>query len=383
MKHKILKNLIGAIFCVALTFMLCAGAEAARPSGEDITVNNAVGTGATRESALERARRDAIEQGIGVFIDGYTSVKDYQVVTDKVFSTTQGIIKKFDILDERKDKDGMFIIEARAVVTAAALDGALGPVVLDMLGNRRVVVILDERIADKQPFLFTSEGEVAKVFQDSGLHIVDKDQADLLAGINLDEARQKQNEEEMLRIARNFKADILVSGKAYAGSFVSIKAGGRSIYSGRASIQLRAVLTNTAQQIGFDPVDADQKITRGTTAEDAAIIGFKHCAPRAAKSIVNAIAYMLFGSLGAPTYSVKIAGIPFDDVWTLQETLEELDEVKSVYQRSYDNEVLELDVISEMDANTLGRWFSKNGVAISRVSTQTVEGKWRGGQSKP
>ncbi|MDR3230929.1 MAG: hypothetical protein LBT65_05785 [Synergistaceae bacterium] len=378
MRNKIPAIFLTAILCVALMF--CGRSEAARPAGEDITVNNAVGTGATRESAVERARRDAIEQGIGVFIDGYTSVKDYQVVTDKVFSTTQGIIKKFDILDERKDKDGMFIVEARAVVTAAALDGALGPVVLDMLGNKRVMVVLDERIEEKQPFLFTSEGEVEKVFQSSGLHIVNKDQADLLADINLNEARQKQNEEEMLRVARNFKADILVSGRAYAGSFVSVKIAGRPVYSGRASIQLRAVLTNTAQQIGFDPVDADQKVTRGTTVEDAAIIGFKHCAPPAAKSMVNAIAYMLFGSLGAPTYSVKIAGIPFDDVWTLQEALEELDEVKSVYQRSYDNEVLELDVISEMDANALGRWFSKNGVAISRVSTQAVEGKWRNSQ---
>jgi hypothetical protein len=374
------KNL--TLFYIAIAAAVCVAAfysdarAAIRQTGQEITVGNAVGTGTTREAAVERARRDAIEQGIGAFIDGYTSVKNFEVVTDKVFSLSRGVINKFEIIDEKKDDDGMFTVEARAVVSAAALDGVLGPVTLDMLGNPRVVVILDERIADKQPFLFTSESEVERVFQNSGLYIVNKDQADKLAGISLEEARLRQNDEEMLRIARNFRADILVSGKAYAGSFVSAKAAGHTVFSGRASIQLRAVLTNTAQQIGFDAFEADQKITRGTTVEDAAIKGFQKCAPEAAKKMINSVAYMMFGSLGAPTYNVKIAGIPFESVGALKKSLEELDEVKSVYQRAYDNGQIELDVISEMDSNALGTWLGKNGVTIVRVTTRSVEGNW-------
>lgn len=387
MKRKIL---LAVFSCVVMTAAILAApfspdAQAAiRQSGGEIAVSSAVGTGATREAAVQGARRDAIEQGIGAFIDSYTSVKNFEAVTDKVFSTSQGIINKFEIIDERKDLDGMFTVEARAVVSAAALDGVLGPVALDMLGNPRVMVILDERVEDKQPFLFTSEGEVERAFQNSGLYIVNKDQADKLADIDLNEARYRQNDEEMLRIARNFQADILVSGKAYAGSFVSVKAGGHTVYSGRASIQLKAVLTNTAQQIGFDAFEADQKITRGTTVEDAAIKGFQKCAPEAAKKMINAVAYMMFGSLGAPTYSVKISGIPFGNVDALKKSLEGLDEVKSVYQRAFDNGQLELDVISEMDSNALGTWLEKNGVTVSRATTQTVEGSWGGAaESKP
>jgi hypothetical protein len=376
MRYKILTIFFAAIICA--TPVLCSRADAFRQSGDEITVDNVEGVGMTRKAAEDDAKRNAIEQGIGAFIDGYTSVKDFQVVTDKVFSTSQGIIKKFDVIREKEDSDGMFTIEALAVVSAAALDGALGPATIDMLGNKRIMVIVDERIGDKQPFLFTSEGEVERVFQNSGLHIVNKDQADKLADVNLNEARMRQNDEEMLRIARNFQADILVKGKALAGSFVSVKVAGHPVYSGRATIQLEAVLTNTAQQIGFDMVDADQKVTRGTTAEDAAIIGFKKCAPQAAKKMVNAIAYMLFGSLGAPTYSVKITGMPFDELFALQDSIEALDEIKSVYQRSFDNEMLELDIISEWDANTLARWLSKNGVKVSRVTTQTIEGIWKG-----
>ena len=372
-----MRRSIRNLFVIALAAVVfCLPARAATQAGDDITVNNVVGVGSTRDAAVNDARRAAIEQGIGAFIDAFTSVKDFAVVTDKVFSAAQGIIKNFDILDERKDNDGMFVVEARAVVAAAALDAVLGPVTIDMLGNPRIMVIVDERIADKEQFIFTSEGEVERVFQNSGLHIVDESQADAIMGINLTEARERQNDEELLRIARNFQADILVSGKALAGSFVSIKRGGHPIFSGRASIQLKAVLTNTAQQVDFQTVDADQNFTLGTTAEDAAIKGFKHCAPIAAKAMVNRIAYSMFGSLGAPTYRIQITGIPFKEVRVLKEALESMDEVTSVYQRSYRGNTLELDVISEMDANALAEWLYDKGVDVGDVSSQGVTGGW-------
>jgi hypothetical protein len=372
-----MRRSIRNLFVIALAaIVFCLPARAATQTGDDITVNNVVGVGSTRDAAVNDARRAAIEQGIGAFIDAFTSVKDFAVVTDKVFSTAQGIIKNFDILDERKDNDGMFVVEARAVVAAAALDAVLGPVTIDMLGNPRIMVIVDERIADKEQFIFTSEGEVERVFQNSGLHIVDKSQADINTDINLNEARERQNVEELLRISRNFQADILVSGKALAGSFVSIKRGGHPIFSGRASIQLKAVLTNTAQQVDFQTVDADQNFTLGTTAEDAAIKGFKHCAPIAAKAMVNRIAYSMFGSLGAPTYRIQITGIPFKEVRVLKEALESMDEVTSVYQRSYRSNTLELDVVSEMDANALAEWLYDKGVDVGDVSSQGVTGGW-------
>jgi hypothetical protein len=374
MRGKFLPAL-AAIFLFAVVFV--ASASSAEITAEEIIVNEAVGTGTSRKSAEDDAKRNAIEQGIGAFIDGYTEMKDYQVVTDKVFSKAQGIIKKFEVLNERKDGDGLVTIEARAVVSASALDGVLGPATIDMLGNPRILIIIDERVSEKQPFIYTSEGQVERVFQNSGLHIVDKAQSVALSDVQLNEARKKQDDEELLRIARDFKADVLVSGKAYAGSFVSVKAGGRPVYSGRASVQIKAVLTNTAQQIAFNTSEADQKVTRGTTEEDAAIKGFQICASQSAKKMVNAIAYSMFGSLGAPTYRIKIAGVPFDAVFELIENLEALDEVKSVYQRSYDDGTLELDVVSEMDVNTLARWLSQNGSSISRVSSQTIDAGWK------
>ena len=373
MKKRIHALTLAIVMCLALVPVAASAADS-----ENIVVNEVTGTGKNRTAAVDDAKRNAVEQGIGAFIDGYAAMKDYQTVTEKVFSKSAVVIKKFEVLNESTDKDGLVTIKARATIPAAALDGVLGPVAIDMLGNPIALIILDERVSDKQPFMFTSEGEVERVFQNSGLHIVDKEQSDVLTSVQLNEARQKQDDDELLRVARDFKADILITGKAYAGSFVSVKAGGHPVYSGRASVRLKAVLTSTAQQIGYNASEADQKITRGTTAEDAAVKGFQVCASQAAKKMVYAVAYSMLGSLGAPAYGIKITDIPFDAVFTLIESMEGLGGIKSVYQRSYDKGTLELDVVLATDKNDLARWLSKNGLSVSRVSARTVEGRWKG-----
>ncbi|MDR1136975.1 MAG: hypothetical protein LBK91_01515, partial [Synergistaceae bacterium] len=72
----------------------------------------------------------------------------------------------------------------------------------------------------------------------------------------------------------------------------------------------------------------------------------------------------------------QITGIPFNEVRILKETLDAMDEVVSVYQRSYRNNTLELDVVSELDANALAEWLYDKGVDISDVSPQGVTGGW-------
>ena len=82
-------------------------------------------------------------------------MKDFQVVKDKVFSQSQGLVKSFEITREWQE-DGIYYIEADCKVSSAALDGVLGPVVIDMLGNPRVMVLVDESIEGESPISFHS-----------------------------------------------------------------------------------------------------------------------------------------------------------------------------------------------------------------------------------
>ena len=337
------------------------------------------GKNAAREAARRSAYRDALEKALGATVQGVTEMKNYEVVRDKVFSQTQGIVKNFDILREWEDDDGVFYISALCKVSFAALDGVLGPAVLDALGNPRVMVLIDERIGDTQSFLSTTEGEVLRVFEKAGYFLVDPGQSELLKGIDLDAARRSGNPDQMRDLARTFRADVLIFGKAYASAFTRQRINGVNMYGGRSTVQLRAVLSNSAQMLGSDTIEEK---TIGLTQEDGAIKGFKTAASISGKSLVHKIAYSLVsgsaGGIPGRTVNVKVMDIDFRAARALKDFLDGVDGVTGTYQRSYRNKTLELDVTSDKTAEDVAGLLSDQGIDIEDITSATVEGRAAG-----
>ena len=334
------------------------------------------GKNAAREAARRSAYRDALEKALGATVQGVTEMKNYEVVRDKVFSQTQGIVKNFDILREWEDDDGVFYISARCRVSFAALDGILGPAVLDALGNPRVMVLIDERIGDVQSFLSTTEGEVLRVFEKAGYFLVDPGQSELLKGIDLDAARRAGNPEQMRELARTFRADVLIFGKAYASAFTRQRINGVNMFGGRSTVQLRAVLSNSAQMLGSDTIEEK---TIGLTQEDGAIKGFKTAGSIVGKSMVHKIAYSLVsgsaGGIPGRTVNVKIMDIDFRSARAIKDFLDGVDGVTGTYQRSYRSKTLELDVTSDKTAEDVADLLSDQGIDIEDITSATVEGR--------
>jgi hypothetical protein len=370
----------------AVSLVLCAftmPAHAAAPQNDLITVEaegfapiGGSGKSAAREAARRSAYRDALEKAVGATVHGVTEMKNYEVVRDKVFSQTQGIVKNFDIVREWEDDDGVLYITAICKVSFAALDGVLGPAVLDALGNPRVMVLIDERIDDTQSFLSTTEGEVLRVFEKAGYYLVDPGQSELLKDINLNEAKRAGDPEQMRDIARTFRADVLVFGKAYASAFTKQKISGVNIIGGRSTVQLRAVLSNSAQMLGSDTIEEK---TICLNKEDGAIKGFKIAASIAGKSLVHKIAYSLVsgsaGGIPGRTVNVKITNIAFKTAREIKDFLDGTDGVTGTYQRSYRSKVLELDVTSDKTAEDLADLLSDYGIDIEDITSATVEGR--------
>lgn len=333
-----------------------------------------------RDEAKRAAYRDALEKALGAYVTGITEVENYAVVKDKVFSQTTGIVTGFDIVREQVDDDGLMRIDAVCKVSTAALDGVLGPAVLDALGNPRVMVLIDERIGDKQSFLSTTESEVLRIFEKAGYLIVDPAQAGNLKNIDLNAARQSGNPEQLRDIARDFQADVLIYGKAYGSSFAQQKVSGVLIHGVRSTVQLKAVLANSAYQLGSDTYEEK---TKGTSTEDAAVKGFKPVAGKAASSLVNKIAYaMISGSAGGVpgrTVKIKVANVTFKDGKDLKNALQGVKGVSGVYQRAFRNKNMELDVVSEKTAEDIASILSDLGYDISDLTSATIEGS-KGGE---
>ncbi|GHV54450.1 hypothetical protein FACS1894216_14480 [Synergistales bacterium] len=384
-----LSAIVIALLCAAFLSQCGAAHASVTQSGGVWIVSDATGfapvkdgqKNAARQEAQRMAYRDALEKAMGATVTGITEMENFAVTRDKVFSQTQGIVKGFDILSEKVDADGVLTIVAKCKVSATALDGVLGPAVLDTLGNPRVMILIDERINDKTPFISTTESEVQRIFEKAGYLLVDLSQAGAL--VNLDQARRMQDPQELAEVARTLKADVIITGRAYASAYGSAKVNGVTLYGVRASIQLKSVVTKTAYQLGSEAVE--KKISDALNVEDGAIKGFQKAAPEAARSIVYKVAYSLVSnSLGGRTVNIKISNITFKKAQAIEEALGELaGKSGSVHQREFKDGVLEIDVVSEKTTQGVASFLSDNGVEVEGVTASTVNGRAGEGAGEP
>ncbi len=328
-----------------------------------------------REEAKRQAYRDALEKGVGAYVQGITEMKDFEAVRDRVFSQSQGIVTSFTILSEG-EADGIYTIEADCLVATGALDGVLGPAVIDGLGNPRVMVLVDGSIENERPFLSTVEGEVLRLFEKAGYLLVDAGQASNLDQRQMDLARETGDVTLLQELARSFRADVLIYGKAQGIAYAKQKVEGVTLYGVRSQVQLKAVIAQTAYVLGTEAFEAKEK---GTSAQDGAIKAFKPASRQAASSLVNKVAYALVsGSAGAMpgrTINVVVDKVSFAQVREIKKALEEAPGVVGVYQRAFGGGKVELDVVTENSAEDLAVELEKLSVEVTGLTAGTVEGK--------
>ena len=60
-----------------------------------------VGYGLTKDAAIEQAKRDAVEQGLGAYMTSTTTVTATSI-EDNIYSKAQGFVKSFKVVKESK-----------------------------------------------------------------------------------------------------------------------------------------------------------------------------------------------------------------------------------------------------------------------------------------
>ncbi len=98
----------------------------------------------------------------------------------------------------------------------------LGPAVIDALGNPRIMVLLSTSASATSLLPLHGGERVLRVFEKAGYLLVDPTQAGTLKDIDPHAARSAKLRE----IARDFQADVLIYGKAYASSYADQKISG-------------------------------------------------------------------------------------------------------------------------------------------------------------
>ena len=82
-------------------------------------INNDVAK--ARQSAIEDAKRLAVEQLLGSFIQARTKTENFMLASEQVFSSATGRIDKFDIVAENKLDDSTYQVKIRAYINSEAI----------------------------------------------------------------------------------------------------------------------------------------------------------------------------------------------------------------------------------------------------------------------
>lgn len=107
------------LFLLFIT-LLVASIEGYAQSVDDVTLI-VVGTGNTKEEAVNNALRSAVEQAFGVFVSANTEIVNDELVKDEIATVTSGNIKSYKELSVVSLSDSAFTVSLEAIVSTKTL----------------------------------------------------------------------------------------------------------------------------------------------------------------------------------------------------------------------------------------------------------------------
>ncbi len=211
-----------------------------------------VGYGQTKDAAIEQAKRDAVEVGLGAFISSETVVTATSL-SDNIYSKAQGFIKTFKIVSESQGPDGLWEITINAEVTQmldqVMQDEAALQTLLNAMNRPRIIfMIREENLIDNTPTDF-AETKLLSMFYEKGFDVVDRQLVAALKGQPDYESALAGNVSAAATIATQLGAEVIVIGMA------KISSGGKvyNMYSGQADINGKIVRADTGEILAVVP----------------------------------------------------------------------------------------------------------------------------------
>ena len=187
-----------------------------------------VGYGLTKDAAIEQAKRDAVEVGLGVYISSETVVTA-TTLKDNIYSKAQGFVKTFKVIRKKKDPDGNWEVTIKAEITSildqVMQDEAALQTLLNSMNRPRIIFLIrEENLIDNTPTDF-AETKLLSMFYDRGFDVVDRQLVQALKGKPDYEDALSGDVAASAKVAGQLGADVIVIGTAKISSGGSFKAG--------------------------------------------------------------------------------------------------------------------------------------------------------------
>jgi hypothetical protein len=233
------------LFLLLLATTVCLLAQSST-----ITVE---GMGMSENAAIENAKRNAVEIGIGTIMSSETLVKNSVVFSDDIFAKAIGFVKSYKKIDGYKGSDGLWIVTIEAEVTdildEVLQDELAVQTLLNAMDRPKIVFLIrEDNLIDNTPTDF-AETKLLSMFYEKGFDVVDRQLVAALKGDPDYTSALAGNVAAAAQIANQLGADLVVIGTA------KISSGGKvySMTSGQADLNAKIVRGDTGEILAIVP----------------------------------------------------------------------------------------------------------------------------------
>ena len=210
------------------------------------------GYGLTKDAAIEQAKRDAVEKGLGAYISSETVVTETSL-SDNIYSKAAGFVKSFAITKENQGPDDLWEITIDAEVTEILdeimRDEAAMQTLLNSMNRPKIIFLIrEENLIDNTSTDF-SETKLLSLFYEKGFDVIERQLVAAIKG-EQDYAQALSGDiTAAARIANQLGAEVIVLGTA------KISSGGKfyNMFSGQADINGKIIRTDTGQILAVVP----------------------------------------------------------------------------------------------------------------------------------
>lgn len=147
----------------------------------------ATGEGPSKEQALYSAMRRAVEQIVGTHLKSSTTVVNFAVLEDKIFSHSQGYVTSYKIIKEGKTADGYSVTIFAKVDDKLIKDDIDALTILrKSIGNPRILVAFSKKgeganVLQNKDFIDEIYNGIVESLTDNQFRVVDKSSSDQFA----------------------------------------------------------------------------------------------------------------------------------------------------------------------------------------------------------
>ena len=245
------------------------------------------------DEALAAAQRAAVEQACGVFINAQSQTEDFALVQDRILSQAGGYVDEYTELRRWTEGDVTFVeIEAIVSVVRFERDWAAFAHLKEDEDNPRmmVVIIEDNDVDDLKPPVLNGicQSRIEHFFIEKDVQLIDQSVSEGVRDRDISQAAIDNNVTKLAAIAAEFKAEVLIFGRAEAKRGGTVPLGGQTLYRWDVTLNIRAVQADSAAILMSNTYRPKKAYT--TTSAAAGDDAFRTIADDVAEQVLKDIA---------------------------------------------------------------------------------------------